>query len=111
MIEITDCAVTTWFFGTCMFGHQLLMCQDCAPDVLFFFSLLLCAQTDTFPYRTGLVTVVISWFASPVCACIVSAVLFILNRTLVLRRKNSTVRVPCATSVLLKLTRVTYWTF
>mmetsp|Transcript_17660 Transcript_17660/g.44470 ORF Transcript_17660/g.44470 Transcript_17660/m.44470 type:complete len:629 (-) Transcript_17660:305-2191(-) len=47
-------------------------------------------KIDEFPYTKGLVPVVVSWFASPIISSIVAAVLFLLNRTLVLRRQNST---------------------
>jgi len=47
-------------------------------------------KTSTFPYVSGFVPVVLSWFISPVAAALVSAIIFLLIRTLVLRRKNST---------------------
>jgi phosphate/sulfate permease len=43
-----------------------------------------------FPYVDGFVPVVLSWFISPVASGIVAAILFLLVRTLVLRRINST---------------------
>ena len=43
----------------------------------------------TFPYVKGFLPIVISWFASPTFAGIIAAVLFLLNRHLVLRRPNS----------------------
>lgn len=48
------------------------------------------SHTDKFPYVGGLVPVVLSWVVSPVLAGLVAAVLFLITRTLVLRRKNST---------------------
>lgn len=46
-------------------------------------------KTDDFPYVTGLVPVVISWFISPILSSIIAAILFVLNRTLVLRRERA----------------------
>ncbi|KAG2441714.1 hypothetical protein HXX76_003330 [Chlamydomonas incerta] len=43
-----------------------------------------------FPYSTGLVPVICSWFVSPVTAGIASGILFFLNRIFVLRRERST---------------------
>lgn len=48
------------------------------------------ARTSSFPYISGIVPVVLSWVVSPVLAGLVSGILFIIIRTLVLRRKNST---------------------
>jgi sodium-dependent phosphate transporter len=47
-------------------------------------------RTDTFPYVSGFVPVVLSWFISPVAAALVAGIIFLLIRTLVLRRQNST---------------------
>jgi len=47
-------------------------------------------KTDTFPYVSGFVPVVLSWVVSPVAAAIVAGIMFFLVRTLVLRRVNST---------------------
>ena len=47
-------------------------------------------KTDTFPYVSGFVPVVLSWFVSPIAAAMVSGIIFLLVRTLVLRRQNST---------------------
>ncbi|KAI8470032.1 MAG: phosphate transporter family-domain-containing protein [Monoraphidium minutum] len=47
-------------------------------------------RTSTFPYVGGVVPVVLSWVISPVLAGLVAAGLFLLIRTLVLRRRNST---------------------
>ena len=47
-------------------------------------------KTSTFPYVSGFVPVVLSWFISPVAAALVSGIIFLLIRTLVLRRQNST---------------------
>ena len=43
-----------------------------------------------FPYVSGIVPVVISWFLSPLLAALITLVLFLIIRTLVLRRANST---------------------
>ncbi|WIA18457.1 hypothetical protein OEZ85_009915 [Tetradesmus obliquus] len=43
-----------------------------------------------FPYVGGIVPVVISWFLSPLMAALITLVLFLLVRTLVLRRAAST---------------------
>eukprot|EP00877_Chromochloris_zofingiensis_P005747 jgi/Chrzof1/15173/Cz09g30090.t1 len=47
-------------------------------------------RTATFPYIAGFVPIVLSWVISPVLAALVTAILFLLIRTFVLRRKNST---------------------
>lgn len=46
--------------------------------------------TSTFPYATGVVTIVISWFASPLCAGIMAYILFTILKYGILRRKDST---------------------
>eukprot|EP00198_Chlamydomonas_reinhardtii_P005535 XP_001694871.1 sodium/phosphate symporter [Chlamydomonas reinhardtii] len=43
-----------------------------------------------FPYSTGLVPVVCSWFVSPITAGIAAGILYFFNRLIVLRRQNST---------------------
>jgi sodium-dependent phosphate transporter len=43
-----------------------------------------------FPYVGGIVPVIVSWFLSPLLAALITLVLFLLVRTLVLRRANST---------------------
>jgi len=43
-----------------------------------------------FPYIKGIVPVVISWFLSPLLAALITLVLFLIVRTFVLRRANST---------------------
>jgi phosphate/sulfate permease len=48
------------------------------------------APAKEFPYIAGIVPVVISWFLSPLLAALITLVLFLLIRTLVLRRANST---------------------
>jgi len=44
---------------------------------------------NDFPYVKGLVPILISWFTSPIISSFLSATLFLLNRHIVLRRKNS----------------------
>jgi sodium-dependent phosphate transporter len=43
-----------------------------------------------FPFMKGIGPIVMSWFLSPLLAAIVTLVLFLIIRTLVLRRANST---------------------
>ena len=47
-------------------------------------------RIKSFPYSTGLVPVVCSWFVSPIASGLASAIIFWLNRFIVLRRDNST---------------------
>jgi sodium-dependent phosphate transporter len=46
-------------------------------------------RTDDFPYVKGLVPVIISWFTSPFMSSILAAIIFLANRHLVLRRRDS----------------------
>lgn len=46
--------------------------------------------TDTFPYMSGVVTIIISWFASPLCAGLMAYLLFMALKYGILRRKDST---------------------
>ncbi|KAI8476390.1 MAG: phosphate transporter [Monoraphidium minutum] len=48
------------------------------------------AKTSTFPYISGMVPVFVSWFLSPVLAGLITLILFLVIRTAVLRRVNST---------------------
>lgn len=59
-----------------------------------------------FPYVNGIVPIVISWFLSPIAAAIVCLVIFLLVRTAVLRRSNST---KLAFYVLPLLIIITIW--
>lgn len=43
-----------------------------------------------FPYVGGIVPIVVSWFLSPLLAALITLILFLVIRTLVLRRANST---------------------
>jgi len=42
-----------------------------------------------FPFRSGISVIVLSWFTSPIFAAIAAAIIFLLCRTLVLRRERS----------------------
>jgi len=46
--------------------------------------------SSEFPFIKGIVPVVISWFLSPLLAALITLVLFLIVRTFVLRRPNST---------------------
>jgi hypothetical protein len=46
--------------------------------------------SSEFPFVKGIVPIIISWFLSPLMAALITLVLFLLVRTLVLRRPNST---------------------
>lgn len=45
---------------------------------------------NEFPFIGGIVPIVISWFLSPLAAALICLIMFLLVRTAVLRRKNST---------------------
>lgn len=62
--------------------------------------------TDKFPYIGGMVPVFVSWFLSPLMAALITLVIFIIIRTVVLRRANST---KIAFWVLPVLVFVTIW--
>lgn len=44
---------------------------------------------ETFPFVSGVVPVILSWFFSPIICGVLSAIIFLVNRHAVLRRKNS----------------------
>ncbi|GFH29833.1 phosphate transporter, partial [Haematococcus lacustris] len=46
--------------------------------------------TASFPYRKGFTPIIITWFTSPLIAGLVSGLLFTLNRSMILRRPEST---------------------
>jgi len=48
------------------------------------------APAKEFPFVGGIVPVIISWFLSPLLAALITLVLFVIIRTLVLRRAAST---------------------
>lgn len=47
-------------------------------------------QRPDFPYIGGMVPIFVSWILSPTVAALFSYILFVVTRTLVLRRPNST---------------------
>jgi solute carrier family 20 (sodium-dependent phosphate transporter) len=47
-------------------------------------------KQDDFPYYKGFVTIVMSWFMSPIISGGLAAIIFIINRYLILRRERST---------------------
>uniref|UniRef100_A0A383WJI0 Phosphate transporter n=1 Tax=Tetradesmus obliquus TaxID=3088 RepID=A0A383WJI0_TETOB len=48
------------------------------------------APRPDFPYVRGIVPIVVSWFLSPLLAALITLVFFLIIRTFVLRRQNST---------------------
>ncbi|KAL2632054.1 hypothetical protein R1flu_016740 [Riccia fluitans] len=46
-------------------------------------------SNDTFPPYKGVIAIVMSWFIAPILTALVSALIFFVVRTLVLRRKNA----------------------
>lgn len=48
-----------------------------------------CGRIKSFPYLTGVVVIVASWFISPLLAGILSYILFMILRPTVLRGPNS----------------------
>ena len=61
-------------------------------------------KTSSFPYVSGVLSIVISWFASPLIAGAISATLFIVLRIFVLRAKNSPARAIWCLPILLAVT-------
>ena len=57
-----------------------------------------------FPFSRGFLPVVLSWFFSPLIAGVLSAIIFLLNRTIILRRANSTIKAIWSLPVLLFFT-------
>ena len=47
------------------------------------------ASTDSFPYIGGVISIVISWFISPIFSALIAGFIFYITRALVLRRSNS----------------------
>lgn len=62
------------------------------------------APTDEFPYMKGIVPIVVSWITSPLMSSVLAMVIFLGNRHLVLRRKNSDHIVYYSIPILLILT-------
>jgi sodium-dependent phosphate transporter len=61
-------------------------------------------ETGSFPYSKGFLSIVLSWFFSPIIGGILSAIFFLFSRTLVLRRENSTSKAIFMLPVLLFFT-------
>jgi sodium-dependent phosphate transporter len=61
--------------------------RRCLPPLL---TPLRYGKTSSFPFVSGIVPVVLSWIISPLLAGLVAAIIFLVVRTLVLRRANST---------------------
>lgn len=61
-------------------------------------------KKDDFPYVSGLVPVVLSWFVSPICAAILGSIIFLLCRTFILRSDQAVVRAFIALPILVGIT-------
>lgn len=61
-------------------------------------------EIPDFPFRTGVVTVFMSWFIAPISAAIVASFWYILNRTFILRAPNSQLRALWSLPVLAVIT-------
>jgi sodium-dependent phosphate transporter len=61
-------------------------------------------QQGSFPYSKGLLPVVLSWFFSPAIGAALGATIFLLNRTIILRSKNSMQRALWSIPVLIFIT-------
>ncbi|PNH03297.1 Phosphate permease PHO89 [Tetrabaena socialis] len=61
-------------------------------------------KMDEFPFSKGLVPVVCSWFVSPIMAGTSAGIIFALNRSIVLRRENSTTWAIYSYPVLIMIT-------
>lgn len=61
-------------------------------------------QQGNFPYSKGLLPVILSWFFSPCIGAGLSSIIFILNRTFILRSKNSMTRALWSIPFLIWLT-------
>jgi len=61
-------------------------------------------QQGSFPYSKGLLPVVLSWFFSPVIGGSLGAIIFLLNRTFILRSKHSMNRALWSIPVLIFIT-------
>lgn len=61
-------------------------------------------RTSSFPYVSGVIVIIISWFASPLLAGVCSYLLFILLRVSVLRGTNTATRAIWCLPVLLLVT-------
>lgn len=63
-------------------------------------------EVDDFPYVSGVIGIVLSWFISPIFSGVVSSILFGSLRSLVLRNNNSQHRIKIAFPVLVSLTLI-----
>lgn len=63
-------------------------------------------QTDNFPYVSGVLGIILSWFISPIFSGIFSSGLFAVLRQTVLRSQNSTKRLKLAFPILVGITFV-----
>jgi sodium-dependent phosphate transporter len=61
-------------------------------------------KTSDFPYISGVLAIVASWFVSPLVAGLISSFLFFILRALVLRSKNSVGRAIWCLPILLAIT-------
>lgn len=61
-------------------------------------------QKGDFPFSTGFLPVVLSWFFSPLIGGILSSVIFSVNRVAILRRKNSTLKAIWSLPILIFIT-------
>lgn len=61
-------------------------------------------QQGNFPFSKGLLPVVLSWFFSPIIGGILSSIIFLINRTFILRSKHSTNRAIWSLPILLFIT-------
>ncbi len=57
-----------------------------------------------FPFSKGFLPVVLSWFFSPIMAGVISSIIFLLNRTCILRRANPTIKAILSLPILLFFT-------
>jgi sodium-dependent phosphate transporter len=61
-------------------------------------------RINEFPFVSGVLAIVISWFASPLIAGLISSFLFFVLRACVLRSKDSTTRAIWTLPILLLIT-------
>ncbi|GBF90572.1 sodium phosphate symporter [Raphidocelis subcapitata] len=68
-------------------------------------------RISEFPFVSGVLAIVLSWFVSPVLAGLISSALFVVLRTFVLRSKNSAARAIWCLPILLAITIFVNLTF
>jgi phosphate/sulfate permease len=61
-------------------------------------------RINEFPFISGVLAIVVSWFVSPLIAGLISATLFVILRLAVLRSKNSVTRAIWCLPILLMIT-------